>query len=48
MMALVDTGSQISTLTEGFCLERGLKILSLKNLMRGGLCLEGVGGIAIP
>ena len=23
MMALVDTGSKISTLTEGFCLERG-------------------------
>ena len=32
MMALVDTGSQISALTEGFCTEMGLKILLLRNL----------------
>ena len=33
MMALVDNGSHISDLTKGFCLERGLKILPLRNLM---------------
>ena len=31
MTALVYTGSQISALTEQFCLEGGLKILPLKN-----------------
>ena len=29
--ALVDTGSQISALTEGFCTETGLRILLLRN-----------------
>ena len=33
MMALVDTGSQICTPTEGFCTEMTLKILPLRNLM---------------
>ena len=47
MTALADTGSQISALTEEFCLERGLKILPLKNLMKGMLHLEGSGDIAI-
>ena len=47
MMALVDTGSQISALTEGFCTEMGLKILPLRNLMSGVLYLEGIGGILI-
>ena len=41
--ALVDTGSQISALTEGFCNERGLRILPLRNLMEGVLCLKGMG-----
>ena len=36
MMALVDTGSQISALTEGFCTEKGLKVLPLRNLI--GVC----------
>ena len=45
---LVDTGSQISALTEGFCTEKGLKILPLRNLLRGILCLEGRRGISIP
>ena len=36
MTALVDTGSQISALTKGFCKERGLKILPLRNLIKGG------------
>ena len=44
MTALVDTGSQVSTLTEGFCLEFGLRILPL----RGCLHLKGTGGILIP
>ena len=48
MMALVDTGSQICTLTEGLCTERRLKILPLRNLMKGVLHLEGTGGILIP
>ena len=39
MMALVDTGSQVSTLTEGFCSGFGLRILPL------GVCcsLKGQG-----
>ena len=41
--ALVDTGSQISALTERFCTDMGLRILPLRNLMRGVLCLEGMG-----
>ena len=41
--ALVYTGSQISALTEGFCNERGLKILSLRNLMQGVLHLKEMG-----
>ena len=48
MMALVDTGSQISVLTEGIFTEMGLKILPLKNLIRGVLDLKGMGGISIP
>ena len=48
MMALVDTGSQISALTKGFCLERGLQILPLRNLMKGVLHLKGLGDITIP
>ena len=42
-MALVNTGSQISALTEGFCTEIGLRILPLRNLMRGVLHIEGMG-----
>ena len=37
-MAIVDTGSQVSTLMEGFCLESGLTILPLE-----GLCLKEMG-----
>ena len=48
MTALVQTVSQISALTEGFCLEWGLKILPLKNLMKGVFHLKGTGSIAIP
>ena len=47
MMALVYTGSQISAFTDKFCTEMGLKILPLRNLIRGVLCLEGMGGILI-
>ena len=43
MTTLMDTGSQISVLTKGFCTERGLKILPLSNLMKGVLHLEGMG-----
>ena len=43
-MALVDTGSQVSTLTEGLSSEFGLKILPLWGLF----CLEETRGIAIP
>ena len=43
MTALVDTGSQISALSEGFCNERGLRIFLLRNLMEGVLHLEGTG-----
>ena len=42
-VALVEIGSQISALTEGFCTEMGLKILSLRNLIRGVLCLQKIG-----
>ena len=45
MTTLVNTGSQISTLTEVFCNERGLRILPLKNLMKGVLHLEGTGAL---
>ena len=48
MMALMDTGFQISALTEGFYTEMGLKILSLRNLIRGVLHLKGMWGISIP
>ena len=34
-MALVDTGSQISTLTEGFCTEMGLRDPSTEEFDRG-------------
>ena len=44
MMTLVDTGSQISALTVGFCSEFWLRILPLG----GSLVLEGTRGIAIP
>ena len=44
MIALVDTRSQISALTEGFCTEFGLRFLPL----RGLLCLKGTGGVLIP
>ena len=47
MKALVDTVSQISALTEGFCIEMGQKILPLWNLIRGVLHLEEIGGISI-
>ena len=36
MMTLVDTGSQISTLSEGFFMEVGLQILPLRNVI--GMC----------
>ena len=42
-MALVDTGSQTSALTEGFCMGMGLSILALRNLICGVLHLEGWG-----
>ena len=35
MTALVDTGSQISALTERFCTEIGLRILSLGGFDKG-------------
>ena len=47
MMAQVDTGFQISALTEGFHTVMGLKILPLRNLIGGMLHLEGMGGISI-
>ena len=43
MMALVDIASQISALTKGFCTERELRILLLRNLWRGVLHLKGTG-----
>ena len=43
-MALVETGSQVSTLTEGFCLEFGLTVIPLGGL----LYLKGTGAILIP
>ena len=45
--ALVDTGSQISILTERFCTEMGLGMLPLGDLLGGVLCLKGKGGILI-
>ena len=42
-MALVDAGSQVSTLTEGFCAEFGLRVLPPGVL----LYLEGTGGIVV-
>ena len=47
MMALVDTGSKISALAEGFCTEMALRILPMRNLM--GVCcvLRRWGGISI-
>ena len=44
MTAPVDTGSQISALTEGFCTEFGLRILPLKGLLH----LKGTGSVSIP
>ena len=43
MMALVDTGSQISALTEGFCSGFGLS-LPLGSLVH----LKGTGSVSIP
>ena len=43
--ALVDTGSQITAFTKGFCIERGLKILPLRNLMKGMSHLKGMGAL---
>ena len=43
MTDLVDTGSQTTALTEGFCNERGLQIPPLRNLMKGVLHPEGIG-----
>ena len=40
-MALLDTGSQIPALTEGFCTGTGLRILPMGNLMRGVSHLKG-------
>ena len=40
MTVLVDTESQISVLTEGFCTEIGLKIHPLKNLISNALHLR--------
>ena len=45
--AVVGTQSQISALTEGFYTEMGFRIHPLKNLIRGVLSLEGIGGILI-
>ena len=39
MMALVDTGFQTSALTERFCIEMGLRILLLGNLVEGVCCI---------
>ena len=44
MMALVDTWSQISALTKGFCTEFVLGILPLRGLLH----LEQTGGVPIP
>ena len=44
MMVLVNTRSQVLNLTEGFYLEFGFRVLTL----RGLLCLEGTEGIWIP
>ena len=46
-MALVDTEFQISSLTEEFCTDIGLKILPLRNLIRGVLHLKRTGDILI-
>ena len=43
IMALMDTGSQISALTEGSCTEMWLKILPLGKLIEDVLHLEGLG-----
>ena len=47
MIALVDTGSQISALFEGYCTEMGLRILPLGDLLGGMLHLKGIRGILI-
>ena len=47
MTALIYNGSQISSLTEGFCTEMGVRILQLRNVIGGMLHLEGIGGISI-
>ena len=44
MVALVDTRSKISALTEWFCLEFGFRILPLRGLLH----LKGTGGVPIP
>ena len=43
MMGLVNNGSQIYGLTEEFCTGMGLRILPLRNLIGGVLCLEVMG-----
>ena len=42
-LALVDTGSQISAITEGFCTEMGLRIFLLRTLIGVVLHLEEMG-----
>ena len=47
-IVLVDTGSHISTLTERFCTDMGLRILPLGDLIWGVLYLKGIRHIWIP
>ena len=42
-MALIDTGSTISALTEGFCTEIGLRIHSTEEFVRGCAVSQGDG-----
>ena len=42
--ALINTGAQVSTITQDFCEQHGYNIHPLKEMF----CLEGIGGFSIP
>ena len=44
VMAFIDIGTQVSTISQEFCKQHGYDIHPVKQM----LCLEGVGGFSIP
>ena len=47
LMALVETGSQIPVLTEGFCRDNGVEDPSTEEFDKGCIACQGYGGVSI-